>query len=162
VEEAKNDSRIRSPTPHAQHGFKPYGAFTFRSLSRDQGKPPISREGRESPTRYRSRTLPVYRRPSRFTGCIMQKKSNPSFDGSPQPFKRIPLYGSNESLSEQEWIRIDHATCTPVSAREPKEVTRLRNRAEVARKTYEHLSQEGLPAIFSALDCEILRRAGLE
>jgi len=73
------------------------------------------------------------------------KKSDPPFDGSPQPTKRI-------RLTESEFFALRLACLTDYEEGEPEIVTEARDRIRVAEFVADYLKRSGLTPIFGTFE----------
>jgi hypothetical protein len=83
----------------------------------------------------------------------MTKESDPSFNGSPPPDKRL-------SLTESEYFALRLACLTEYQDGEPEVVTKARNRVEVAERVAEYLKRCGFPPIFGTFEETALKLKG--
>jgi hypothetical protein len=91
----------------------------------------------------------------------MEKKKDPSFNGSNFANCILPYYGLSRELSESELFSLRLASMTPYSDTEPRSVTRARLKIETAEKVREHLLLSSLPPIFDSFEFEGLRLKGV-
>lgn len=91
----------------------------------------------------------------------MEKKKDPSFNGSNFANRILPYYGSSRDLSESEYFALRIASMTPHRENEPRSITRARMRLEVAQIVREHLRLSSLPPIFDSFEYEGLRLKGV-
>lgn len=91
----------------------------------------------------------------------MEKKKDPSFNGSNSPKRILPYYGLSRDLSESEYFALRIASMTPYRESEPRSITRARIRLEVAQIAREHLLLSSLSPIFDSFEYEGLRLKGV-
>lgn len=91
----------------------------------------------------------------------MEKKKDPSYNGSNSPKRILPYYGLNRDLSESEYFALRIASMTPFRESEPRSITRARIRLEVAQIAREHLLLSSLSPIFDSFEYEGLRLKGV-
>jgi hypothetical protein len=91
----------------------------------------------------------------------MEKKKDPSFNGSNSPKRILPYYGLSRELSDSEFFILRLASMTPYKESEPRSVTRARMQLEAAQKVREHLLLSSLPPIFDSFEYEGLRLKGV-
>lgn len=91
----------------------------------------------------------------------MEKKKDPSFNGSNFANRILPYYGLTRELSESEFFILRLASMTPYKESEPRSVTRARIRLETAQIVKEHLLLSALPPIFDSFEYEGLRLKGV-
>ena len=91
----------------------------------------------------------------------MNKRNDPSFNGSHRLNKILPYFGTQRELSEFEYFALRLACLTPYREIEPALVTRARSRIENAETVRNHFMNESLMPIFEAFDFEGLRMKGV-
>jgi hypothetical protein len=91
----------------------------------------------------------------------MEKKKDPSFNGSNFANRIVPYYGLSRELSESEFVILRLASMTPYRENEPRSITRARKRLETAQIVREHFLSSSLPPIFDSFDYEGLRLKGV-
>lgn len=91
----------------------------------------------------------------------MEKKKDPSLNGSNFANGILPYYGLSRELSESEFFILRLASLTPFKESEPRSVTRARTRLEAAQIAREHLLHASLSPIFDSFEYEGLRLKGV-
>lgn len=91
----------------------------------------------------------------------MEKKKDPSFNGSNFANRILPYYGLTRELSDSEFFILRLASMTPYKESEPHSITRARLRLETAQIAREHLLLCSLPPIFDSFEYEGLRLKGV-
>lgn len=91
----------------------------------------------------------------------MEKKNDPSLNGSPSSKHILPYFGSARELSESEYFELRIASMTPYRESEPRSITKARNRLKIAQIVINHFQSSSLPPIFDSFEYEGLRLKGV-